>query len=262
MSKKGNESLSTILVAGALCLVCSLLVSFTVVSLKEKQTKNKELDFKKNVLMSAGLVKAGVSAEVVESTFSKIKTIIVDFESGEVTTKVDPKTYDQNKAASNPEMNVRIPSGKDVASLNTRAKYAEVYLVQSEAGEIEKGILPVKGKGLWSTMYGFLALGSDTNTIKGFAYYSHGETPGLGGEVDNPKWKSQWIGKKVYNDNWEVKFKVAKGSVNSGSDSAIYQVDGLSGATITGNGVTSSMDYWFGSHGYKKFLENVREGRI
>jgi Na+-transporting NADH:ubiquinone oxidoreductase subunit C len=262
MSKKGNESLTTIIVAGALCLVCSLLVSFTVVSLKEKQTKNKELDFKKNVLMSAGLIEPGVSAEVVESTFSKIKTIIVDFESGEVTTKVDPKNYDQNKAASNPEMNVRIPSGEDVASLNTRAKYAEIYLVQSEGGEIEKVILPVKGKGLWSTMYGFLALGSDTNTIKGFAYYSHGETPGLGGEVDNPKWKSQWIGKKVYNDNWDVQFKVAKGSVNSGSDNAIYQVDGLSGATITGNGVTSSMDYWFGSHGYKKFLENVREGRI
>lgn len=82
MSKKGNESLTTILVAGALCLVCSLLVSFTVVSLKDRQTKNKELDFKKNVLMSAGLIEAGVSAEVVETAFSKIETVIVDFESG------------------------------------------------------------------------------------------------------------------------------------------------------------------------------------
>ncbi len=207
MSKKGNDSLETILVAGALCLVCSLLVSFTVVTLKEKQAKNKELDFKKNVLMSAGLIKAGVSAEVVESTFSKIKTVIVDFETGEVTNAVDPKTYDQNKAASNPKMNVEIPSDKDVASLNTRARYAKVYLAQNESGEIEKVILPVRGKGLWSTMYGFLALDSDANTIKGFAYYSHGETPGLGGEVDNPAWKNQWIGKKIYNESgmWNLK---------------------------------------------------------
>ena len=106
-------------------------------------------------------------------------------------------------------------------------------------------------------MYGFIALGADANTVKGFAYYSHGETPGLGGEVDNPGWKSQWIDKKLFSDEGNVEFKVAKGTANGG-----YQVDGLSGATITANGVTSSIKYWFGDHGYSKFLEKVRAGEI
>ena len=106
-------------------------------------------------------------------------------------------------------------------------------------------------------MYGFLALGSDLNTIKGFGYYSHGETPGLGGEVDNQTWKNQWIGKKLYGEEGQVKFKVAK-TEGTGE----YQVDGLSGATITANGVTSSMKYWFGAHGYKGFLSNLKSGGI
>jgi Na+-transporting NADH:ubiquinone oxidoreductase subunit C len=261
MAKKKNESLTTILVAGSLCLVCSLLVSLTVVSLKDKQAKNKELDFKKNVLMSAGLIKTGASAEVVEEAFSKIETALVDFETGELTTEVDAKLYDQTKAAADSTMNVEIPSDKDVAGLSTRAKIAKVYFARTE-GKIDTIILPVKGMGLWSTMYGFLALGADTNTIKGFAYYSQGETPGLGGEVDNPKWKAQWIGKKVYDTDWAVQFKVNKGTVTDATAGKEYKVDGLSGATITGDGVTTSMQYWFGDHGYGKLLAKVRAGEI
>jgi Na+-transporting NADH:ubiquinone oxidoreductase subunit C len=261
MAKKKNESLSTILVAGSLCLVCSLLVSFTVVSLKDKQTKNKELDFKKNVLLSAGLIKAGVDAATVEQAFSKVEVALVDFNTGALTTEVDAKTYDQTKAASDATMNIKIPSAKDVAGLSTRAKIAKVYFARTE-GKIDTIILPVKGMGLWSTMYGFLALAADTNTIKGFAYYSHGETPGLGGEVDNPKWKAQWIGKKIYDTDFEVKFAVNKGSVTDKTAGKEYKVDGLSGATITGNGVTTSMQYWFGNHGYGKLLAKVRAGEI
>ena len=261
MAKKKNESLTTILVAGSLCLVCSLLVSFTVVSLKERQAKNKDLDFKKNVLMSAGLIKAGSTEEIVTEAFSKIETVMVDFETGAVTSEVAAKGYDQNKAASNPKMNVKIPANLDVAGLSTRAKIAKVYMSRVD-GKVVTLILPVKGKGLWSTMYGFLALGADTNTIKGFAYYSQGETPGLGGEVDNPKWKAQWIGKKVYDADWEVQFKVNKGSVTDATAGKEFKVDGLSGATITGDGVTTSMQYWFGKHGYGNLLAKVRAGEI
>ena len=261
MAKKKNESLTTILVAGSLCLVCSLLVSFTVVNLKERQAKNKELDFKKNVLMSAGLIEPEVSAVEVEEAFSKVEMALVNFETGEVTTEIDAATYDQNKASSDPSMNVKIPGTKDVAGLSTRAKLAKVYF-SKVGGKVETIILPVKGKGLWSTMYGFLALGSDANTIKGFAYYSHGETPGLGGEVDNPNWKAQWIGKKIYDTDMQVQFAVNKGSVTDQTAGKEYKVDGLSGATITGNGVTTSMQYWFGSHGYAKLLAKVRAGEI
>lgn len=259
MSKKGNESLQTIVVSGILCLVCSLLVSVIVVNLRPQQAINKDLDMKKNILMSAGLYKKGAD---INEAFSKIETVIIDFETGKETDAVDAKTYDQIKASSDPAMNVKIPSELDLGGLSTRAKYAKIYLSKDESGTVKELILPVKGKGLWSTMYGFIALEADTKTIKGFAYYSHGETPGLGGEVDNPKWKQQWIGKKLYDEDWKVAFAVAKGAVDKSSSSAEYKVDGLSGATITATGVTNSMQYWFGEHGFGKYLAAVRVKEI
>lgn len=262
MSSGGSETVKTITVAGALCLFCSLLVSITVVTLKPRQIKNKELDMKKNILMSAGLIEAGASADVINDTFSKVETVLVDFETGKKTEAVEVASYDQNKAAADPTMNVSIPSNIDVGGIGTRAKYAKIYISKDESGSVKEIILPVKGKGLWSTMYGFIALEKDTRTIKGFAYYSQGETPGLGGEVDNPSWKKQWVGKRLYNDNWEVAFQVAKGTVDHTHGLAQYKVDGLSGATITANGVTSSIKYWFGDHGYGKLLAAIRAGEF
>lgn len=256
----GSETVKTMSVAGGLCLVCSLLVSITVVTLRPQQASNKELDMKKNILMSAGLLQAGASAEKINEAFSKIETVMIDFETGEKAESIDAASYDQNKAALDPKMNVNIPANVDVGGIGTRAKYAKIYISKDDAGNVKEVILPVKGKGLWSTMYGFIALESDTKTIKGFAYYSQGETPGLGGEVDNPNWKKQWIGKKLYDDDWNVAFEVAKGSVDTSSSLAQYKVDGLSGATITANGVTSSIKYWFGDHGYGKFLAALRAG--
>jgi Na+-transporting NADH:ubiquinone oxidoreductase subunit C len=257
---KGSETSKTLIVAGGLCLVCSLLVSITVVTLRPQQAINKDLDMKKNILMSAGLLEEGGD---INEAFSKIETVIVDFQTGKKTDAVEASSYDQNKAAADPKMNVKIPADQDVGGIVTRAKYAKVYLSKDESGKIKEIILPVKGKGLWSTMYGFMALEADTRTIKGFAYYSQGETPGLGGEVDNPNWKKQWIGKRLYNDDFsKVMFEVAKGTVDHTHGLAQYKVDGLSGATITANGVTSSIKYWFGEHGYGKFLEALRAGEF
>jgi Na+-transporting NADH:ubiquinone oxidoreductase subunit C len=254
-----NETIKTITVAGLLCAVCSIVVSLTVVTLKPRQAKNAELDYKKNILMAAGLIKEG---DDIEAAFEKITPVVVDFATGMKTDAVDASSFDQNKASKDPKMNVSIPADLDVGGLSTRAKYAKVFLSKDEAGNISEIILNVRGKGLWSTMYGFIALAPDTKTIKGFAYYSQGETPGLGGEVDNPNWKKQWIGKRLFDDNWNVAFEVAKGTVDHTHGLAQYKVDGLSGATITGNGVTSSMKYWFGDHGYGKFLAKVRAGEF
>ncbi len=258
MSKGSSEAVKTITVAGLLCFVCSILVSITVVKLRPTQAKNAELDVKKNILMSAGMLNEG---DDVEEVFSDIETIVIDMETGEkVDTDVD--AFNQIAAAKSPDQSVTIPAELDVGGLSTRSKWAKVYLTRDASGDIETIILNVWGKGLWSTMYGFIALASDTRTIKGFAYYSQGETPGLGGEVDNPNWKNQWVGKLLYDDNFDVAFAVSKGTVDNTHGLAQYRVDGLSGATITANGVTSSMKYWFGSHGYAKFLENVRAGSI
>jgi Na+-transporting NADH:ubiquinone oxidoreductase subunit C len=250
---KGNQISKTLIVAGLLCFVCSIIVSITVVTLKPKQLRNADLDFKKNVLNAAGMLEAGAD---IDEEFKKIQTVMVDLESGTITDQVSPKGFDQRTAAANPDYSVKIPSGKDIAGLNMRAKYAKVFLVR-EGDDIQKIILPISSMGLWARMYGFMAIAGDTKTIEGFAYYQHGETPGLGAEVDNPKWKSQWIGKEVYNDSWEPVAGVKKAITNPDS-----QVDALSGATITSNGVDTSLKYWFGEHGYAKFLTNIREGAL
>jgi Na+-transporting NADH:ubiquinone oxidoreductase subunit C len=132
-------------------------------------------------------------------------------------------------------------------------------VVEDTSGELEKIILPVRGYGLWSTMYGFIALEQDANTVAGLGFYEHGETPGLGGEVDNPRWKAMWPGKQVYRDG-DVELGLIKGSVDSGSDNADWQVDGLAGATLTSRGVTNLVHFWLGENGFEPFLNNLQAG--
>ena len=93
---------------------------------------------------------------------------------------------------------------QDEAGIGRRARYAPVYLVFEEDA-LQQAILPVHGYGLWSTMYGYLSLESDLNTVAGITFYDHAETPGLGGEIDNPRWQSRWVGKKIYGDDGTVR---------------------------------------------------------
>jgi len=109
-------------------------------------------------------------------------------------------------------------------------------------------------------LFGFISLGSDLNTIEGLEFYEHKETPGLGGEVDNPNWKKLWKGKKVYDISNMVGIEVIKGKPVASDKNIAYKVDGLSGATITSKGVTNMMQYWFGDNGYKSALENLNNG--
>jgi len=148
--------------------------------------------------------------------------------------------------------------GDDIAKIKRRENYATVYLVESN-GELDKIILPVRGAGLWSTLHGFLALENDLNTVAGLGFFEHGETPGLGGEVDNPNWKALWPGKKVY-DEGDAKIQLIKGSVDANTAEAEHKVDGLSGATLTSRGVTNLLQFWMGENGYKPFLSNLQSG--
>ena len=92
------------------------------------------------------------------------------------------------------------------------------------------------------------------NSVMGIEYYEHKETPGLGGEVDNPNWKSGWQGKKIYNSEGSVSLKVVKGV--SKDD---YEIDGMSGATITSNGVTNMINFWLGDQGYGPIIKKLNE---
>jgi Na+-transporting NADH:ubiquinone oxidoreductase subunit C len=209
------------------------------------------------VLLAAGLIETGqpVSAQQVEEIFKNVKAVAIDIESGKENPNVDPVTYDQQKAKADPATSRAAPPNLSVIKRLPTA--AVVYHVLDEQGQVKMIVLPVEGYGLWSTLYGFLALDADTKTIKGLTFYAHGETPGLGGEVDNPRWKALWPGRVAFDENWEPVIEVVKGQVGPPSQ-APHQVDGLSGATITSRGVTHMLDFWLSDNGFGPYLENFR----
>ena len=251
-----NDSIGKILkVAFALCIVCSVIVSTAAVVLKPSQEANKSLDRKRNILQAAGMLQPGVS---IDEQFSVIEERFVDMRTGRFTDEVSTG-YDQRAAAKDPSLSRDVPGEEDIAKIGRQANIAQIYMVRGDSGDYERIILPVHGYGLWSTLYGFLALEGDANTVAGLGFYEHKETPGLGGEVDNPRWKAMWPGKQVYRDG-SVALKLLKGSVDPASDNADWQVDGLSGATLTSRGVTNLITYWMGDDGFAPFLANLRNG--
>ncbi len=245
-----------ILFSLAVCGVCAVFVSSLAVSLKDAQEVNKLLDKKKNVLMAAGLVQSDedVSAEEIESRFASFVPVVIDLKTGEELPDVDPNTFDQRKAKKNPDTSQVAP--KNNAGVKRIPLQALVYKGVSKDGGLDMLIVPVEGYGLWSTLYGFLALDGDLNTIQGLAYYEHGETPGLGGEVENPRWRALWPGRKVFNDQGEPVIEVIKGPAGP-PESAPHKVDGLSGATITARGVSNMMRFWLGDDGFGPYIENL-----
>ncbi len=248
----------TLAFCGAVCVVCAVLVSSAAVSLKEDQLRNAELDKQRNVLFAAGLAEPGeaLDSEEVQRRFEGVRQRVVDLATGEPT-DVDPVGFDQAKAAKDPETSREAPPNR--ASVRRLPNHALVYEV-FEDGEPVMTVLPIEGYGLWSTLYGFLAVRRDGNTIGGITYYQHGETPGLGGEVDNPNWKALWPGRKIYDDSGSPTIRVIKGQARSASQ-APHQVDGLTGATITSNGVTNMLALWLGDSGFRAYLEEFREGQ-
>jgi Na+-transporting NADH:ubiquinone oxidoreductase subunit C len=202
----------------------------------------------------------------------KIEAKIVNLETGDYVEDINAAEYDQRKAAKDPAQSVAIPKDKDIAHIRIKAKYAKVYLVK-ESGAIKSIILPINGYGLWSTLYGFLSLDADGQTVQSINFYDQQETPGLGGEVVNPKWRALWKGKKVYAESdqpsaekgliesaemGEPALSLIKGVVDNTKPGSQYQVDGLAGASLTSTGVTNLVRYWMSNEGFAPYLAKVR----
>ena len=255
MAKNKDSIQYVFTVAFAVCMVCAIVVSTAAVVLRPLQVENKELDLKRNILAAAGLMEDG---KTVKELFASIETRLVDISDGQFSTDFDVDTFDSVKAVSDPKLTDALDKATDIADIKRREKYAEVYIVRGATGDIETVVLPIRGYGLWSTLWGFIALESDFNTVAGLGFYSHAETPGLGGEVDSPKWKDQWPGKKILNEAGTMAIEVTKGGL-ADPDSA-YQVDGLSGATLTTRGVDNLVQFWLGDNGFKPFLDHLKTG--
>ncbi|MDG2940086.1 Na(+)-translocating NADH-quinone reductase subunit C [Exercitatus varius] len=251
MSKFNKDSVGgTLTVVVLLSLVCSLIVAGAAVLLKPAQEIQKQLDKQKNILQAAGLLQKNTN---VQETYAKfIEPKIVDLATGDYVDGM--KNFDAKASAKNPATSVAIAAEDDKAGIKVRSKFAEVYLVRDEAGKVTQVVLPMYGNGLWSIMYGLVAVQTDANTINGITYYEQGETAGLGGEIANPNWQKYFVGKKLFNDTNEVALRVGK---NASSDKE-HGVDALSGATLTSNGVDGSFKYWFGPNGFGPYLAKFK----
>lgn len=262
MSAKQETTSRILLSALVICLVCSVLVAGAAVSLKPAQIQNRLLDTQRSILTVAGMNGSSLSAAEVQSLFdNEVSARLVDLRTGDFSDAFDPLTFDPMSAVKDPQQSVVLAGAEDIASIRRRENLSVVYLVEQD-GELKTLILPVRGYGLWSTMVGYIALEADLNTIVGLGFHDHGETPGLGGEIDNPRWKALWSGKQIFAPNGDLAIEVVKGNVNPQGSNASHQIDGLAGATLTSKGVSNLVQFWLGEQGFGPFIANLRAGRI
>jgi len=240
------------------CLVCAALVSIAAVQLKPLQVENKLLDQQTKILEASGLLATtDGSSKAIKATFAKlVEAKMIDLDTGEFI-EGNPKLFDERRNAR--DVTKSDKPENDIAGINRRSHDAVVYLVRNESGKVETVVLPIVGSGLWNLMFGYVGLEADLNTVRSVIYSDHSETPGLGAEVMNPKWKALWPGKKIYNSAGEVKARLVKGGAKAGD---MHGVDALSGATLTSNGVTRTLQFWFGEEGYAPFIAKYRAGGV
>jgi Na+-transporting NADH:ubiquinone oxidoreductase subunit C len=202
-------------------IVASLLLTLAATQLKERQDFNIEVDKKKNILKSIGLDVAAMQANtIIEEYKNKIQDVVLKQNGDRV-----------NHISSEDLESVENKSTGQLSYFYENHEYLPAYL----ASEPQAFIFPVSGKGLWSTLYGYLALDMDLNTVKGITFYKHGETPGLGGEIEKKWFQDNFIGKKIFDNSGNLKsITVVKGKAVDDK----HEVDGISGATITSRGVT------------------------
>jgi len=245
-----NESIGkTLSVVVALCLVCAIIVSFASVQLRPLQQANKNKDIQSNILAAAGIDKV---ENVLETFDAKIEARVVNMTTGEFV-DTDPTIFDFEKSKYDAALSVSLQEKgvKDIGGIQRVTKESPVYISKKEDGSVDAIILPIQGYGLWGLMYGFISLESDAETVKSIIFYKHNETPGLGGEIQNPQWTATWEGK-------ELPIQIVKGT--AGNDE--HKIDGLSGATLTSNGVDHAVDFWTGENGFGPFLAKVRKGAL
>ena len=243
-----------------ICLVCAALVSIAAVGLKPLQQANKLLDKQTKILEASGLLATlGTSpdSKSIVGTYNKrVEAKMIDLKTGAII-EGDVNTFDERSDSRDSAKSTK--PANDRAGLSRRADRAVVYLVKTEQGQLDTIVLPIVGSGLWDLMYGFVGLAPDLNTVKSVVYSDLKETPGLGAEVLNPKWKALWPGKKMYNEQGEPAIQLVKGGAKKGD---VHGVDALSGATLTSNGVTNTLRFWLGTEGYGPFITKFRNGGL
>ena len=259
MSRNKDSVKNVLFVSVALCVVCSVIVSAIAVGLRDRQEANAARDKKKNVLLAAGIIDESFAGDLAEK-FARFEAVFIDLASGKPVDG-DAAGFDMGKVMNVPAAVDPITPDQYPLGIKKRPKQVTVFIEKID-GKLSTVVLPVVGQGLWSTMFGFLALSADLKTPKGLVFYQQGETAGLGGEVDNPRWRNQFrLDKKksFFDESGNYEFTIVKGPRAEPGNP--HQADGISGATITCRGVDGMLRYWLSDAAYGPFLKWLKDER-
>ncbi len=232
-------------------MVSALVLATAATALKPRQELNARLDKMKSILKAMALVKAGeaLTGEELEKRFQEnVELVFVDYRGTVDSAYKDPK-HNQDKLLKNLGLAEKLPAGiPDKKGLDTTKGIEKlrliVYVQKSRpGGSAAAYVIPLLGRGLWGPIHGYLCLdGKDLNTVTGVIFLTEKETPGLGKEIEKPKFQEQFKGKLIFDENGLLRsIRVIKGKVDPTHPDARHQVDGVSGATITCNSVTKML---------------------
>lgn len=250
-----NESRTkTLVVAFLVSGICALVVSSAAVILEPMQEANRaaERQARLEAMMAA---MPGMEEILAETGADTLESVVVDLKNSAIT-DIDPAGFDMRAAATDPETSTRIPPEADIAGLGRRADFAPVHILRS-GDELRLIILPISASGYQSTIFANLALKGDFNTVAALSIVEQGETPGLGARIEEPAWQALWPGKKLADEDGEIRLSVVRGRADNE-----FEVDGITGATRTGNAVTEAVHFWLGDYGYGPLLEKLRAGAL
>ncbi len=253
-----NESpIKALLMVTLTALVCSILVTVSAVTLQPIQKAYQNLERNRAIVEISGLthdVKLLSDKEIV-NLFQTIEARIIELDTGTFDSRFNPDTFNSWQVDNDPELSAVIPIEYDLAKLGRRSRLITIYLV-NDFDQLKRMILPIYGQGMWSKIYGFIALNTDLNGVADITFYQQKETAGIGDKILNPDWQASWKGRKLYDENHVL--QLGSGQIKT-PQATVYQIDAISGATVTVDSVKNIVRYWFGNHGYARFLNAYRK---
>lgn len=258
-----DDPLKAVLVTLAVAFVCSVLVTTAAIALKPRQEAFAHVERNRHLVEVAGLTDDGqaLTEHAVIDLVVGLDARVVDLDAARFSNAVPAVDFDQRAMAADPDYSEAIPPELDIAKLGRRSRYAEIWLVR-EGNAISRIVLPVHGRGMWSMLYGFLALEGDFSTIADEKFYEQEETPGVGDRILDPKWRASWRGKRAFDPEGRLRFDIVTGGAPATSEDARYHIDGITGATRTVRGVDNLIRYWLGPNAFGPFLEKLRKGEL
>lgn len=248
-----NESRAkTLIMAFLVSAICAALVSGAAVYLRPIQAANRAAETSARI---EALVRGipGMAA-LLEQSGGTLSTVVIDLDRGAAAGDLEPDMLETVLA--DPANWTALDASADLAGLGHRPDYAQIFLLR-EGNGISLVLLPISGQGYGGRIDAILALRGDMNTVAGIAVTRHAETPGLGARIEEAAWQARFPGTQIRDESGIIRFRVARGV-----SSTTHEVDGITGATRTGDGITRMVRFWLGPDGYGPLIRAIGRGEF